>query len=401
VRAANPDSVKTLSVFSTHCIRSCIGVLLVLLISPSAAWSETKPGPVSVHAFDNQSYVLLDDLAAALPARIETVPLKDKVILRRNSEPDLVFTIFSSVYLIGQVQFRAPTPTRIEQRRLYVHSDVLSVLGIASSPTPAWAEESVETPQTPEGPEVHYQPSGAERKKRWALDRIVIDAGHGGKDPGAVGPGRTYEKTITLSIAKKLGERLRRLGIEVVHTRKSDVFIGLGSRARIAREAEGDLFISLHCNAGLRRAAGGIEVYFLSDAKTTEAAAVAERENAALEFEADSQEDEAAETTLRGIARSILSSLYLKESQGLAASVRSSMAQRFKTLDDRGVKQANFYVMRSTMGAMPSILVEMGFISNPKEEKRLRTERFQKDMADAIFKGIRSFKETHEKQLSD
>ena len=77
------------------------------------------------------------------------------------------------------------------------------------------------------------------------------------------------------------------------------------------------------------------------------------------------------------------------------------MAQRFKTLDDRGVKQANFYVMRGTTGAMPSILVEMGFISNPKEEKRLRTERFQKDMADAIFEGIRSFKETHEKQLSD
>jgi N-acetylmuramoyl-L-alanine amidase len=351
--------------------------------------------------FDNQSYVLLDDLAAALPARIETVPLKDKVILRRNSEPDLVFTIFSSVYLVGQVQFRAPVPTHIEQQRLYVHTDVLSVLGVASSSPSARAGDSVEPPKTPDVPEVHYQPSGAERKKRWALDRIVIDAGHGGRDPGAVGPGRTYEKTITLSIAKKLGERLRRLGIEVVHTRKSDVFIGLGSRARIAREAEGDLFISLHCNAGLRRAAGGIEVYFLSDAKTTEAAAVAERENAALEFEADSQEDEAAETTLRGIARSILSSLYLKESQGLAASVRSSMAQRFKTLDDRGVKQANFYVMRGTTGAMPSILVEMGFISNPKEEKRLRTERFQKDMADAIFEGIRSFKETHEKQLSD
>lgn len=401
MRAANPDSVKTLGVFST--LR--IGVLLVLLISPSAARSETKLGPVSVHVFDNQSYVLLDDLVAALPARIETVPLKDKVILRRNREPDLVFTIFSSVYLVGQVQFRAPAPTRIEQRRLYVHADVLSVLGVASSSPLARAGDSVQTLQTPEGPEVHYQPSGADRKKRWALDRIVIDAGHGGRDPGAVGPGRTYEKTITLSIAKKLGEKLKLLGIEVVYTRKSDVFIRLGNRARIAREAEGDLFISLHCNAGLRRAAGGIEVYFLSDAKTAAAAAVAERENAALELEADSQEDEAADATLRGIISGIVSrsqsSQYLIESQDLAASVRSSMAKRFQTLDDRGVKQANFYVMRGTMGVMPSILVEMGFISNPKEEKRLRSERFQKDMADAIFEGIRSFKETHEKQLSD
>ena len=373
------------------------GLLLALVahLPIKADTPSSAPSAIPTLAIAGHRYVSIDDLAAALSAEIEFISPKDKVLLRRTNEPNLVFTVLSSVYLIGQVQFRAPYPTRVANGKLYVSGDVTRQLDLRKAASPTRYEEPPHRPQT------HRAPSGEILKERWALDRIAIDAGHGGRDPGAVGPGGTREKDITLAIAKRLGDKLRKnLGVEVVYTRTTDVFIKLG-RTRIARESEADLFVSLHCNAGRRQAAGGNEVYFLSEAKTAAAAEVAERENAAFELESDSKEDEESGDTLRGIALGILSTQYLKESQDLAASIRSSMAKRFKDMDDRGVKQANFYVMRGTMGAMPSVLVEMGFISNPAEERRLKKRSFQKDMADAIFEGIRSFKQTHERQLSD
>lgn len=381
-----------------HCVLAVTGLLLALVAhlpitadTPSSAHSAIPTLAIAGHR-----YVSIDDLAAALSAEIEFISPKDKVLLRRTNKPNLVFTVLSSVYLIGQVQFRAPYPTRVANGKLYVSGDVTRQLDLHKA-----RRTHYEEPPPPPQPQTHRAPSGEILKERWALDRIAIDAGHGGRDPGAVGPGGTREKDITLAIAKRLGDKLRKnLGVEVVYTRTTDVFIKLG-RTRIARESEADLFVSLHCNAGRRQAAGGNEVYFLSEAITAAAAEVAERENAAFELESDSKEDEEAGDTLRGIALGILSTQYLKESQDLAASIRSSMAKRFKNMDDRGVKQANFYVMRGTMGAMPSVLVEMGFISNPAEERRLKKRSFQKDMADAIFEGIRSFKQTHERQLSD
>jgi N-acetylmuramoyl-L-alanine amidase len=370
-----------------------IGLLLALLISLPLAASGQPAVPTTTYA--GHAYVSIPDLATALDARIEYVPTKDKVILR-SSSPTLVFTLLSSVYVMGEVQFRVPYPTRILNGHLHVSGEVLRELRLAPG---ANTETPVDTTVAFE-PKTVTAPTG-KALEHWAIRKIVIDPGHGGRDPGAVGPKRTYEKDITLAIARRLGEKLRKeLGVEIVYTRNKDVFIGLGARARHARDTDGDLFVSLHCNAGVRRAAGGIEVYFLSEAKTAAAAEVAERENAALELETDLP-NEGEQNTLRGIALEILSAQFLKESQDLAASIRGKMAKRFKRMDDRGVKQANFYVMRGTMGAMPSCLVEMGFISNPSEEKLLKTGRFQKDMADAIFEGIRTFKQANERQLSD
>ena len=377
-----------------------IGLLLALVKPfPTAANTQsTVPATIPTLVIAGHPYVSIEDLAAALSARIEYVSLKDKVLLHRANGPDLVFTVLSSVYLVGAALFRAPYPTRVENGKFYVSADVASQLRLLiAKPQPRVEGLVVSPPQ----PKKHQAPSGEVLKKRWAIDRIAIDAGHGGKDPGAVGPGGTREKDITLAVAKRLGEKLRKaLGVEVVYTRTTDVFVKLG-RTRIAREAKADLFISLHCNAGKRRGAGGIEVYFLSEAKTDAAAEVARRENAAFEIESDEPVDEEMKNTLQGIKLGILSSQYLKESQDLAATIRSSLVKRFKNLDDRGVKQANFYVLRGTMGSMPSVLVEMGFISNPKEEKLLKKGSFQKDMAVAIFEGIRLFKRTHERQLSN
>ena len=377
---------------------TCAGMLLLLYSPPAWSASEEAKNRIPTHTIEGRDYVSIQDLAAPLSAHIETVPLKDKVILNRPKDRDLVFTILSSVYLVGQVQFRAPDPARIVNGNLYVSSDVAEKLGFVTNPYANGNAIPSVPSSTPAIMHSREPPTELELQERWAIDRIVIDAGHGGKDPGAVGPGGTREKDVTLSIAKRLGAMLQRQGIEVVYTRTADTFI-TNERTRIARESKADLFVSLHCNAGKRRAAGGIEVYFLSEAKTDAAAKAAERENAAFELENESGENDKSEHDLRGMLVGILTNHYLKESEDLAANIRSAMTKRFENMDDRGVKQANFYVMRGTMGAMPSVLVEMGFISNPIEEKRLKTASFQKSMANAIFEGIRSFKKIHEKQL--
>ena len=236
----------------------------------------------------------------------------------------------------------------------------------------------------------------------WTIDTIVIDPGHGGKDSGAVGPGGAREKDIVLRVAKRLKPLLeKRLHLRVVLTRTRDVFVPLRERSHSAIRSGGRLFVSLHCNASKNRRSRGAEVYFLSDAKTAEAAEVAERENAVLRFEEEGDgspgEDNAE---LRSIEFGLLSTQFLKESQDLSACVRTEIAQTVTSLDDRGVKQANFYVMRGTMGAMPSLLIEMGFLSNPAEEKLLRSTAFQKGVAEAVFRGIRTFIHRYDSQLS-
>ncbi|MCH2663600.1 N-acetylmuramoyl-L-alanine amidase [bacterium] len=373
-----------------------IVILLVAITLHRTATAQT----VSTRKLEGHAFVSIVDLAHRLGAEIEYVTFKDKVILRRPGGTNLVFTRFSSYYLLGSVQYRTPVPSRTADGQFYVSSDVMDILDLAPA-TPNTPPARLEEPASSSIEQRTFEmPSEEVLRQKWAINKIVIDPGHGGRDPGAVGPGQTREKNITLAIARRLGKQLERdLGLEVVYTRSKDVFTRLRTRARIAREADADLFVSLHCNAGRRRAAGGIEVYFLSEAKTAEAAAAAERENAVIELEEDLEQDTG--NTLRDMVLEILSSQYLKESEALAASIRSRMTRRFKSMDDRGVKQANFYVMRGTMGAMPSVLVEMGFISNPTEEKLLKKTSFQKDMADAIFEGIRAFKRSHERQLKN
>lgn len=367
-------------------------LLLPLSLTGQPATDSSVPPAVPTVAFDGHPYISVADLAEALSADIRFAALKDKVILLPLGGKQIVFTLASSVYLIDQIQFRVPYPTRTHDGRLYVSHEVLRELRLTGTPSHSSGTFV---------PRQYEPPSGKDLQDKLSIRKIAIDPGHGGKDPGAVGPNRTREKDITLAIASRLGRKLEQdLGVEVVYTRRNDQFVGLSRRARIAREAGADLFVSLHCNAGRRRAAGGIEVYFLSEAKTAAAAEVAARENAAIAFEEDAPETQ-TDNTLSGIALQILTAQYLRESQDLAASIRGRMARRFKQMDDRGVKQANFSVMRGTMGNMPSVLIEMGFISNPSEEKLLKTERFQKDMANAIFEGIRTFKQAHERQLLD
>lgn len=231
------------------------------------------------------------------------------------------------------------------------------------------------------------------------IQRIVIDPGHGGKDPGAVGASGVFEKDINLQISKRLRTLLENeLGVEVVMTREDDSFVPLTERARIANVSSADLFVSIHCNAAPRwkKTLGGVETYFLSVAQTDEARAVEARENASIRFELD-QRSEYDFDDVSLILWDLAQNEFLEESQRLAEGVQKGLAECVP-VEDRGIKQAGFYVLNGAY--MPSVLIECAFISNKKEETLLKSKSFQENLARGIFKGIVAFKKEHEARSS-
>lgn len=222
------------------------------------------------------------------------------------------------------------------------------------------------------------------------LNTVVIDAGHGGRDPGATGPGGTREKDVALSVAKKLGGYIEEHlpEINVVYTREDDSFVGLEERGSIANEAEGDLFISLHANASSNRRAQGTEVYFLGQAKTEEALEVMKRENRVVRFEdEDERSEELSEQQL--LIYELTNSGYLASSEVFSGKIDRQFSERARRIS-RGVKQAPFIVLYHA--SMPAVLVEMGFISNPQEEQFLKSEYGQAIIASAIFRSVRAYR---------
>lgn len=240
-------------------------------------------------------------------------------------------------------------------------------------------------------------------KELWTFHTVIIDAGHGGYDPGSVGPTGLTEGEVTFDIAKRLAELLREnLHLRVVLTRKEEgEFVPLLERARIATRNDGKLFISIHTNADPIGNSRGTEVYFLSDAKTEDAKAVARRENSSIKYEKSFASLKLVKNEnfyISDILTDMVSDQFLKESQDLAASIQSEISLNLQ-LKDRGVKQAGFYVMKGTLATMPSVLIEVAFISNRYEEKLLKTRIFRQRMAEAIYKGIKAFKIKYESSL--
>ncbi len=230
-------------------------------------------------------------------------------------------------------------------------------------------------------------PPGALAKQlALGVRRIVVDPGHGGKDPGALGYLKgVKEKDITLSISKKVSKKLReQLGYEVLMTRSRDVYLTLEERTAFANTKNADLFISIHTNAHRNRDAHGVETYFLNLATDDDAIRVAAMENATS---AKNISD------LQTILTDLMQNAKINESSRLAASVQTAMygklRRQYKGVKNLGVKQAPFYVL---LGAqMPAILVETSFISNPQECKRLVDPRYQDHLADAIVAGIQHY----------
>lgn len=218
---------------------------------------------------------------------------------------------------------------------------------------------------------------------------IVLDPGHGGKDPGAEGANGLQEKHIVLSIAQKLKARIEsEFNVKVLLTREDDSFVSLKERTEFANANDADLFISIHTNAAENKKAHGIEVYYLSEAKNDESRAAQALENSVVaEFEGEEALQEYTQADY--VISDLIQSAQLIESINLAYKFQNNAILETEALD-RGVKSANFFVLRGAY--MPSVLVELGFISNIEEGQNLNNESYQDRLVESLFYGIKSFK---------
>lgn len=234
---------------------------------------------------------------------------------------------------------------------------------------------------------------------KWNFDVVVIDAGHGGKDPGAIGIDNLKEKEVTLAIALKLGELMKKEmpDVKVVYTRKDDTFLDLFKRGKIANENDGKLFISIHCNSTKKKPsdASGAEVYLLRPGRTQEAIEIAEIENSVIRYEENPQKYEKL-TDENFILVSMAHSSYMKYSEKFAELLHKDFDLNLK-IPSRGVKQAGFYVL---VGAsMPSVLIETGFISNKGDAKFLKSAAGQNQVAESIFSSIKTYRKFYEEAI--
>ena len=253
------------------------------------------------------------------------------------------------------------------------------------------AETEAPLPSTPASPNVTVTPAAPEsnssgsyslaRQLGLGVSRIVIDPGHGGHDPGSLGDG-IREAELVLDVALRLEKLLKQeQGIDVVMTRRTDEFIELEERTRIANRQNADLFLSIHANSSRKRTAQGIETFVLNFANNSDAEEVAARENAIAK---------GSMRQLPDIVKAITLNNKLDESRDLAEIVQANMVQRLRkvesSLPDRGIKQAPLVVL---IGAsMPSVLCEIGFVSTPEEGARLKTSKYRQEIAEALRDGV-------------
>jgi len=241
-------------------------------------------------------------------------------------------------------------------------------------------------------------------KEKFRLKTVVIDPGHGGKDPGALGTGnyKKHEKHVALQISLKLGKYIEDNfdDVKVIYTRKDDEFIGLKERAEIANKAKADLFICIHANSNKSSAPYGTNTYVIGLHKGKENLEVAMRENSSILMEEDYKikyEGFDPNTPEGIIIITMVQHKYRDQSLKLAANVQKQFKERAKR-KDRGVKQAGFMVLHQT--TMPSILVETGFLTNKAEEKYLHSEKGQEYLASAIYRAFKDYKTDIEQQMN-
>jgi N-acetylmuramoyl-L-alanine amidase len=247
-------------------------------------------------------------------------------------------------------------------------------------------------------------PPSEPRPRRTTPRKVVIDAGHGGPDNGMTGPmgpgPRIYEKHITLQVSRLVAELLRADGIQVVMTRTRDTLIALSDRGRIANRNRADLFISVHVNAApttwrnAAQAGRGFETYFLAEAKTEEARRVEAMENESVKFETGANAPRG--DPLSFIINDMAQNEHLRESMDLAESIQSGL-RRIHPGPNRGVKQANFAVLRTSF--MPAVLVEIGFGTNPGEAAFMRDPSKQRLIARAIADGALEYLDHYEQRI--
>src|SRR5262245_4069505 len=229
------------------------------------------------------------------------------------------------------------------------------------------------------------------------LRLIVLDAGHGGHDPGAISPNGVREKDVVLDVTRRAARLVEDgLGVKVALTRGTDVFVPLRERTSFASKQRADLFVSIHANSHPQAVSEGVEVYFLSsEASDSQARHIAAVENGAMQLENPAYRQKSE--MLKSILWDLAQSEFQQESSFMAETVLDSMT-RSLSLVPRGVKQAGFYVLGGA--PMPAILIEIGFLTNVKEERKLNTPEYREALARAIYNGLAEYKRRHDQRVS-
>jgi len=255
------------------------------------------------------------------------------------------------------------------------------------------------TPSPPEGEPVGggvaSTPREADREEAAPLT-VVLDPGHGGHDTGAIGPSGLMEKDVVLDLALRVRRLLQqRLGVRVLMTRTDDVFVSLPERSAFANRVKADFLVSLHVNAANKRGAVGFETfYFTREPSDNDARASTQRENLVIENNGTTGKD--LESLLKTTLADMAVTRDMKESSNLAERILSAL-EKILRVENRGVKSGPFYVLATA--AMPAVLVESAFITNPREERKLQREDYREQIAVALFDGIAAYKVRYEQRL--
>jgi len=217
------------------------------------------------------------------------------------------------------------------------------------------------------------------------IQTVIIDPGHGGKDPGAIGVGGLREKDVNLRLAKMLGERLDGMGFDTVYTREKDEYLSLEERTVVAEAAKGDLFISVHANASPRHKTRGIEIYFLDENHERHSLDVAARENGVSRSEVDS-----LQRTISKFRVSENSEHSVALANAVHGQLLPGLRKKYRSVPDLGVKKGPFYVL--FLSSMPAILLESGFLTNKYDARLLRSESYLQEMADHVALGLAEYR---------
>ncbi|MGN6731011.1 MAG: N-acetylmuramoyl-L-alanine amidase [Candidatus Binatia bacterium] len=339
---------------------------------------------------------LLDNLAKGAAPRIY-VDIYGAQLAVASKRPvqvdnDLVRQVRIGQYSADVVRVVLDLQNRTAHNAFMVADPYRLIIDVAGERHAAGSDNSArrvnEQPATRKPPQTTNK-IGAPTAVSNGLRKVVLDPGHGGKDPGALGPGGIAEKEIVLSIAKKLAAKLKtEMGTEVVLTRKDDRFVPLEDRTLLANSQDADLFISLHVNASPNADARGIETYYLDNTTDEAAIRLAARENATSRKNI---------SDLQFILSDMMQNMKLEDSITLAhrlqAALVSGMSKFMGDVKDLGVKKALFHVL---VGArMPSVLVEMFFITNKNESRAMADPNYQDAMVDALFEGIQKYAQSN------
>lgn len=366
--------------------------LLLFLALPAASSYDS----IAVISAESGEYVYLDEMADRLGMdhAFDMVSQKGRLYLKSHQA---VYGVGLSVMVVDGTLYKSGLMVRRKSGRVLIPLDAARYIARAFDPDVVFERNKgslilrrESEGAVPEKKEVPYRPGARDR-----ISFIVIDAGHGGRDPGAVGKGGVREKDITLKVAKLVEKKIRKSlpSLRIVVTRRDDRFVELSGRTAIANRQltknQNGIFLSIHVNSSLSGKVSGAETFFLSQNPTNEDA----RNTAALENNVIILEEKSRQKKnfddVDYIEAMMITTQIQKESAALAGAIQNALAKHSTQHGSRGVKKADFFVLRGVL--MPAALAEIGYISHASEARSLQKESCQDDIAGCIARGIMLF----------